>query len=119
MARRLTVGAELQRDGGAHVRVWAPQAARVELVIPAGGDRSDAAIPMDREPDGHWSAFDEKARAGGRYWFRLDPSAGLGTGERLRPDPASRYQPEGPHEPSAQGAGESAQEPNALVAAVA
>ena len=101
MARRLTVGAELQRDGGAHVRVWAPQAARVELVIPAGGDRSDAAIPMDREPDGHWSAFDEKARAGGRYWFRLDPSNGLGTGERLRPDPASRYQPEGPHEPSA------------------
>ena len=89
MARRLTVGAELQRDGGAHVRIWAPACSSVELVV---GGR--AAIPMDRESDGHFSAFDEHARAGGRYWFRLD-------GERLRPDPASRWQPDGPHEPSA------------------
>jgi maltooligosyltrehalose trehalohydrolase len=49
---------------------------------------------MEREPDGHFSVFDESAVAGGRYWFRLD-------GERLRPDPVSRYQPDGPHEPSA------------------
>jgi maltooligosyltrehalose trehalohydrolase len=48
---------------------------------------------MDREADGHFSVVDEE-RARGRYWFRLD-------GERLRPDPASRHQPEGPHEPSA------------------
>ena len=49
---------------------------------------------MDREGDGHFSGFDPDARAGGRYWFRLD-------GERLRPDPASRSQPDGPHGPSA------------------
>ena len=49
---------------------------------------------MDREADGHFSASDPEAVAGGRYWLRLD-------GERLRPDPASRHQPDGPHGPSA------------------
>ena len=43
-----------------------------------------------------------ESRPGGRYWFRLDgPSARLGAGDRLRPDPASRWQPDGPHGPSA------------------
>jgi maltooligosyltrehalose trehalohydrolase len=95
VARRLTVGAELQQDGGADVRVWAPAASQVDLVIPGSpGGHDEATIPMQREADGYYSAFDEDARAGGRYWFRLD-------GERLRPDPASRHQPEGPHAPSA------------------
>ena len=31
---------------------------------------------------------------GDRYWFRID-------GDRLRPDPVSRWQPDGPHGPSA------------------
>ena len=94
IARRLTVGAELQRDGGAHVRVWAPAAKRMELVVPASGGAAEKALAMDREEDGHFSAFDPDARPGRRYWFRLD-------GERLRPDPVSRWQPDGPHEPSA------------------
>ena len=94
IVRRLTVGAELQREGGAHVRVWAPAVKRMELVIPASGAASERALPMDREDDGHFSTYDPNARPGGRYWFRLD-------GERLRPDPASRWQPDGPHEPSA------------------
>ena len=54
---------------------------------------------MEREADGHFSVTDPDARAGGRYWFRLaGPSTELGV---LRPDPASRWQPDGPHEPSA------------------
>jgi maltooligosyltrehalose trehalohydrolase len=89
--RRFTIGAELQRDGGAHVRVWAPACNTVDLVVPGVKDR---VLPMEREPDGHFNVFDPDARAGGRYWFRVD-------GERLRPDPASRWQPDGPHEPSA------------------
>jgi maltooligosyltrehalose trehalohydrolase len=94
MTRRLSAGAELQPGGGAHVRVWAPACQRVELVTPGAtpGD-PEHAIAMVRDPDGCWSAFDPVARAGGRYWFRLD-------GERLRPDPVSRSQPEGPHRPS-------------------
>ena len=88
--RRYSVGAELQGARGAHVRVWAPACRRVEIVRPD----SPAAIALDREPDGHFSGFDPDAAAGGRYWFRLD-------GQRLRPDPASRFQPDGPHGPSA------------------
>ena len=94
IARRLSAGAELQQGGGAHVRVWAPACTRIDLVIPSSSptDR-ERSIPMERERDGYFSAVDPDARAGGRYWFRLD-------GERLRPDPASRAQPEGPHRPS-------------------
>jgi maltooligosyltrehalose trehalohydrolase len=91
----------LQTDGGAHVRVWAPACRRVDLVIPADHGETRL-LPMDREGDGHFSVTDPGARAGGRYWFRLDgPSAPLGAGDRLRPDPASRWQPDGPHQPSA------------------
>ncbi len=92
--RRLTVGAELQQGGGAHVRVWAPVCETVDLVRPQADGSSETLLSMRREPDGHFEVFDPDARAGGRYWFRLD-------GERLRPDPASRWQPEGPHKPSA------------------
>jgi maltooligosyltrehalose trehalohydrolase len=95
VARRLTVGAELQPGGGAHVRVWAPACRQVDLVIPSNiSDGTPRVLPMGREADGHFHVFDEGARAGGRYWFRLD-------GDRLRPDPASRHQPDGPHEASA------------------
>jgi maltooligosyltrehalose trehalohydrolase len=91
--RRLTVGAELQPDGGADVRVWAPARQRVDLVALADEGRPARTLEMTREPDGHFTVFDPDARAGGRYWFRLD-------GETLCPDPASRFQPLGPHDPS-------------------
>lgn len=85
VARRLTVGAELQPGGGAHVRVWAPACRAVDLVIPSvSPDRPQTprVLPMAREADGHFHVRDDDAQAGGRYWFRLE-------GERLRPDPAS------------------------------
>ena len=91
VARRLTVGAELQKGGGADVRVWAPACRRMDLVIPGSRERI---IEMSRDADGYFQAFDSSARHGGRYWLRLD-------GDRLRPDPASRWQPDGPHQPSA------------------
>ena len=94
VVRRLTVGAELQPGGGAHVRVWAPACQRVELVIPGRQGGPDRVLAMDKERDAHFSVFDDQARPGGRYWFRLE-------GERMRPDPASRHQPEGPHKASA------------------
>ena len=94
LRRRLTVGAEMQDGGGAEVRVWAPAVARMELVVPAVDGRAERAIAMTRHADGYFSALDAEAAHGGRYWLRLD-------GERLRPDPASRWQPDGPHQPSA------------------
>ena len=76
------------------MRVWAPAVQRMDLVIPAAPGASERILPMKREDDGHFAVVDPDARSGGRYWFRLD-------GDRLRADPASRYQPDGPHQPSA------------------
>lgn len=87
--RRLPCGVEVQ-PGGIHARVWAPSVTSVDLVLLRG----DRRIPLTREPDGHFSAFVSEAGDGDRYWFALD-------GERPRPDPCSRCQPEGPHGPSA------------------
>jgi maltooligosyltrehalose trehalohydrolase len=81
--RRLPVGAEAQRGGGAHFRVWAPNR-RVEVLI------EGAATPLEREPDGYHSALVATARGGTRYKYRLD-------GKGVFPDPASRSQPDGPH----------------------
>lgn len=89
--RRRPVGAEVRPGGAAHVRVWAPKCGRVELLIGAAGARS---VPLEREADGHFSALVADMPAGTLYRFRLD-----GQGTPL-PDPASRFQPEGPHGPS-------------------
>ena len=86
-------------------RVWAPDHKRVSVVLesPDGANpehmrRSEFALEAE-VPDGDPSRsgyFSGRfpASAGDRYWFRLDE------GETLYPDPASRFQPEGPHGPS-------------------
>ena len=88
-ARRLSGGVELTKDG-AHARVWAPACRTVDFVLDRDGRHT--AVPLQKE-DGGMFAGGVPAAPGDRYWFRLD-------GERLRPDPYSRYQPEGPHGPS-------------------
>ena len=84
-ARRLPVGAEPLADGTSF-RVWAPAARQVEVV-------AAASFPLRPEGDGYHSALLD-APAGTRYRLRLDG------GSMLYPDPASRFQPEGPHGPS-------------------
>jgi maltooligosyltrehalose trehalohydrolase len=86
--RRLPIGAELVGEALAHFRVWAPAAQRVDVVLD-GGARTELAP----EPAGYFAGA-AHAQAGDRYRFRLDSS------DRLYPDPASRFQPEGPHGPS-------------------
>jgi maltooligosyltrehalose trehalohydrolase len=85
VARRFPVGAEVSPEG-AHFRVWAPRCKRVDVVIEGG-----AAHRLQDETGGYRSAFVRGARAGDRYRFRLDE------GDRLVPDPASRFQPNGPN----------------------
>jgi maltooligosyltrehalose trehalohydrolase len=85
--RRLPVGAELAPKGGVHFRVWAPRVGRVEVEI--GNER----VPLETEPGGYHSGRVPTIGAGARYAFRLD-------GGPPYPDPASRFQPEGPHGPS-------------------
>src|SRR5947209_4378726 len=89
--RRFPIGAEPLPDGGTHVRVWAPGRRRVEVVYGAE-PRHGAAL--ESEADGYFSGVVGGLGAGGRYAFRLDGQ------EPLLPDPASRFQPEGPHGPS-------------------
>ncbi len=88
--RRLSGGVELQADGIAHARVWAPACRTIDVVL----DADRRVFPLAAEEDGFFSGAIEGVDAGERYWFRLD-------GDRLRPDPVSRFQPDGPHGPSA------------------
>ena len=84
--RRLSAGVEVHGDR-AHARVWAPACRSLEVLLDGKG-----AIALASDGDGYFAGTID-AGAGDRYWLRLD-------GDRLRPDPASRYQPQGPHGPS-------------------
>jgi len=86
--RRLPIGAEPADRERTHFRVWAPRARRVAVVH--GGRFSTV---LEAEPGGYHSGV-ANARIGDRYQFKLDDD------DRLYPDPASRFQPEGPHGPS-------------------
>ncbi len=87
--RRLPVGAEVLPDGGVHFRVWAPRRKKVEVVLKGGGT-----VPLAPEGKGYYSGHIPGAGAGTLYRYRLD-----GAGPPY-PDPASRFQPDGPHGPS-------------------
>src|ERR1700730_11761414 len=89
MQRRLPVGAEAT-TAGVHFRVWAPSRKRVDVVL---DQDSPKIIPLTREDSGYFSGVAEEARPGSRYKYRLD-------GGDQFPDPASRFQPEGPHSSS-------------------
>ena len=56
--------------------------------------RDGGATALEREADGYFAGLVANAGPGTRYRFRLDGDADL------YPDPASRFQPEGPHGPS-------------------
>jgi maltooligosyltrehalose trehalohydrolase len=91
-ARRLPIGAEvLPGNRGTHFRVWAPGRERVEVVVESTHSRCSAVLVA--EEDGYFSGLLPDVTAGAFYYYRLDN--GL-----LLPDPASRYQPGGPHGPS-------------------
>src|SRR5262245_21695490 len=83
--RRFPIGAEFIGDGRTHVRVWAPAAQAVTVVVQSG-----ASTPLQAESGGYFSGVVEAA-PGTRYSLRL------GGSNQLLPDPASRFQPDGPH----------------------
>jgi len=102
--RRLSMGVELQLDSSAHARVWAPACRSVAVVVERQGPRSRGSGPgrlsedattteLERAPGGVFEGRLAGVQAGDRYHFQLDRN-------RLRPDPVSRFQPEGPHGPS-------------------
>lgn len=88
-----TCGAELADDGVCRWTLWAPRADVVELVLFEGAG-PPVLHAMTRAADGLHRCELPGIRTGQRYAFRLDGGA-------IRPDPASRWQPDGVHAPSA------------------
>ncbi len=87
--RRYAIGAEPAPDGGVHFRVWAPIRKTVEVVL-----ADNRAFALKPEVGGYFATLVADLSAGDLYRFRLDDHPDL------YPDPASRFQPEGPHGPS-------------------
>jgi maltooligosyltrehalose trehalohydrolase len=86
LKRKLPVGAEITPEG-VHFRVWAPASKKVSVqLISAEGTK---AISLKPEAGSYFSGMVAEARANMLYKFQVD------SGEF--PDPASRFQPEGPH----------------------
>ncbi|MFP4015247.1 MAG: malto-oligosyltrehalose trehalohydrolase [Chitinispirillaceae bacterium] len=86
--RHFPVGAEPAPHGGTDFRVWAPDAGRVYLVLQSS-DGSREQINMPQEDRGYYSLQVSGAKPGMMYGFLL------GEDERVYPDPASRFQPDG------------------------
>jgi maltooligosyltrehalose trehalohydrolase len=89
-ARDETLGGVLVGEKACSFLVWAPRARSVEVRII---EPREHAVPMQAVGCGYFHAVVEEISAGALYRYRLD-------GEKERPDPVSRYQPQGVHGPS-------------------
>jgi maltooligosyltrehalose trehalohydrolase len=86
-------GAIALRGGGTLVRVWAPKAKRVDLVL-IDDDGHRRTLAMEDAGGGFFRAVDRTMQEGQRYAFRLN-------GGDERQDPCSLWQPDGVPGPSA------------------
>jgi maltooligosyltrehalose trehalohydrolase len=85
-------GAVLSADGGCEWRTWAPKAKQVELILIDGARRS--VQRMNAQPRGYFYYRLSEIVDGQRYAYSIDSGPD-------RPDPASRWQPDGVNLPSA------------------
>jgi maltooligosyltrehalose trehalohydrolase len=84
-------------DGRCRFLVWAPKAKTVALKLvgsSAEGSPAERLLPMNALLRGYFELIADSLQPGARYLYRLD-------GQRDRPDPASRFQPDGVHRASA------------------
>ena len=82
----MPVGADFSHEAnGTGFRVWAPNGKRAAVVFE--GARDPLAMSCE---DGYFAVFGKGVAAGERYKYQLD-------GGEAFPDPASRWQPSGPH----------------------
>lgn len=77
-------------DGGVTFRVWAPK--HREVRVATGDGSTTRYVTLEPEAEGFFAGRDEHGRPGDTYWFQVD--------QRLLPDPASRFQPQGVDGPS-------------------
>jgi maltooligosyltrehalose trehalohydrolase len=87
---RLELGACYLGEGCCQFVVWAPHASRGGVRLRR--DELDP-IPMVSESNGYYRLLLDGVGAGSRYRYLVG-------GDKIRPDPASRFQPEGVHGPS-------------------
>ncbi len=89
MSIRKPVGANYI-SGKCVFSLWAPRAREAWLEIPGP---ENSRFKLQKEAFGYWELALENVEPGTNYFFNIDQSG-------PRPDPASRYQPEGVHGPS-------------------
>ncbi len=83
-------GAQVLGDGGVRFRLWAPAANGVALLLVDGRERR---LPMQLQASGWYEIVEQSCSAGSRYLYVVDREIRV-------PDPASRFQPDGPGGPS-------------------
>ncbi len=86
------LGACIENDG-VGFRVWAPPARSMTVVLEPAAGGPTKEVPLQPEKSGFFTGFVAGVGAGWRYRYRIN-------GDRMYPDPASRFQPEGVHGPS-------------------
>jgi maltooligosyltrehalose trehalohydrolase len=90
MRNEITLGAIYLGGGRCEFRVWAPHARKVEVHLVSPEERI---APLEILERGYHGGEVKEVHPGALYLYRLD-------GEKERPDPASRYQPQGVHRAS-------------------
>lgn len=90
MTANRTIGINFNSDGLANIRLWAPFAKSVAVLLIATGKN----IALKQQASGYWELQTAGIKPGDHYRFLLD-------GEKELPDPASLSQPGGVHGPSA------------------
>ncbi|MDH5695063.1 MAG: malto-oligosyltrehalose trehalohydrolase [Dehalococcoidia bacterium] len=86
----MSLGATYLGDSRCQFYTWAPLAQKVDVHILAPLEQF---FPLEKEAGGYHGAVVDGVGPGSLYLYRLD-------GKKERPDPASRFQPQGVHGPS-------------------
>ncbi len=87
----LKLGAAKRGPGRYSFRVWAPFCSKVSLKL--FSPRREILVAMEKDGHGYFQVEASNIHSGTLYSYVLD-------GRKERPDPASRFQPEGVHGPS-------------------
>jgi maltooligosyltrehalose trehalohydrolase len=90
LSHSVSLGAICLENNRCQFRVWAPHAHRVEVHLLEPNERVVPLSPCER---GYQEGVLEEVPPGSLYRYRLD-------GDKERPDPTSRFQPQGVHGPS-------------------
>jgi maltooligosyltrehalose trehalohydrolase len=87
---QIQLGAKYRPDRGTRFLLWAPLVETVDVHLVGNDGRH---VPMKKDEHGYHELTDGSVKLGAQYTYTLN-------GRFDRPDPASRYQPQGVHGPS-------------------